>query len=551
MIRSQRIAIRTRVVLSAATALLLAGTVAGCSGATPKDNGPNDAEATMTSMPPATKDVDSITWDLPSGEPGSIDPLNAYDQSSDTVISNLCEPLLRMSADGQYSPGLASGFEQVDPLTQVYTIRQGVKFWDGTPVTNVDAAYSLGRNLDPAAPSHFQVTAVKSIEPTGTDQVTVKFTRPDELFRKEMAFPFGAVVQKAYAERVGKDFGTSKGGLMCTGPFKLDKWTPGKSIELSRNENYWDPAFRARAARAEFVFISDTTAIAQGLLSGELDGAYEVPAKLIPRLKSSDTGTLTFGPSTESLNLLFLQPDGPLADLALRQALSMAIDRAGLAKTVLQGSATPNYTLIPSNTWDPEGRSVYEAAYPEFEKANELDIEKAKGLVSASSYRGQPIGLATIAGDADATEIAQFVQQQAQLIGLKVDVQTIQPLTYSNMFYDKEARKGLDMTVTTFFSQAQDPLETLASVVLPDQTYNYVGYDNATVTEKLQQAAAIENPIERSKLVVEAQAIYEPDRPQLALLNLATVSYLNKQLTGMTTSMVYLFQPSLALVGGK
>lgn len=535
----------------AAAAFLLAATVNGCTASTPKGNDPNEVQATTTSMPAATKDVDSITWDLTAGEPGSLDPLNAYDYSPDTVISNLCEPLLRISADRQYSPGLASGFEQVDPLTQVYTIRPGVKFWDGTPVTNVDAAYSLGRNLDPIAPSHFLFTAVESIEPTGVDRVTVKFTRPDELFHEEMAFPFGAVVQKAYAERVGKDLGTSEGGLMCTGPFKLDKWTPGKSIELSRNENYWDPAFRARAARAELVFVSDTTAITQGLLSGELDGAYEVPTKLIPRLKSSDIGTLTFGPSTQSLNLLFLRPDGPLADPKLRQALSMAIDREGLAKTVYQGSASPNYTLIPSNTWDPDGKSIYEAAYPEFEKANGLDVEAAKGLVSSSSYKGEPIVLATVAGDAAQTEIAQFVQQQAQLIGLKVDVQTIQPLTYSNMFYDKEARKGLDMTITNFFSQAQDPLETLASVVLPDQTYNYLGYDNATVTEKLQQAAAIENPIERSKLVVEAQAIYEPDRPQLALLNLDTVSFINKRLTGATTSLVYLFQPALALVGGK
>jgi peptide/nickel transport system substrate-binding protein len=433
----------------------------------------------------------------------------------------------------------------------VYTIRSGVKFWDGTPLTNIDAAYSLGRNLDPAAPSHFLFTAVASIEPTGADQVTVKFTRPDELFHKEMAFPFGAVVQKAYAERVGKALGTSQGGLMCTGPFKLDKWTPGTSIELSRNENYWDPAFRARAAHAKLVFTSDTTAITQGLLSGELDGAYEVPTKLIPRLKSSDSGTLTFGPGTQSLNLLFLRPDGPLKDPKLRQALSNAIDRAGLASTIFQGSASPNYTLIPSNTWDPEGKSIYESAYPEYEKANGLDIEAAKKLVSSSSYKGEPIVLATVAGDAALTEVAQFVQQQAQLVGLKVDVQTIQPLNYSNMFYDEEARKGLDMTITNFFSQAQDPLETLASVVVPGQTYNYLGYDNAAVTDKLQQAVATGDAIERSKLVVEAQAIYEPANLQLALLNKAAVSFVNKRLTGATTSLVYLFQPSLALVGGK
>jgi peptide/nickel transport system substrate-binding protein len=550
MTHGERTARRNRPMVFAAAALSLISTSA-CGNATHEDAGATDVMATTVNMPPATKDVDSIKWALTGGEPGSIDPINGYDFSSDTLISNLCEPLLRISADGKLSPSLASGFKQVDPLTQVYTIRRGVKFWDGTPLTNVDAAYSLARTLDPAAPSHFLFTAVESIEPTGTDDVTVKFTHPDELFYKEMANPFGAVVQKSYAERVGKDLGTSTGGLMCTGPFKLDKWTPGTSIALSRNDGYWDPAFRARAARVELPFVTDTTAIAQGLLSGELDGAYELAPTLIPRLQSADSGTLVFGPSTQSLDLLFLNPDGPLRDPTLREALSLAIDRQALAKTIYHGSATPNYTLIPSNTWDPEGKSVYESAYPDYVKANQLDIEKAKSLVKASSYKGEPIVLASVAGDASMVDIAQFVQQQAELIGLKVEVNTMQPLNFANLFNDKELRKGLDMTVTTFFSQAQDPLETLASVVLPDQTYNYLGYDNPAVADKLQQAAATTDPIERSKLVVDAQAIYEPDRLHLALLNLNTVVFVNKRLTGATTSMNYLFQPSLALIGGK
>jgi peptide/nickel transport system substrate-binding protein len=550
MTQGKRIVRRNRPVVFAAAALLLI-TMSACGNAAHEDTSATIVQATTVSMPPATKDVDSIKVALTAGEPGSIDPINGYDFSSDTVISNLCEPLLRISSDGKLSPGLASEFKQVDSLTQVYTIRRGVNFWDGSPLTNVDAAYSLARTLDPAAPSHFLFTAVAAIEPTGTDDVTVKFTHPDELFYKEMANPFGAVVKKSYAERVGKDLGTSTGGLMCTGPFKLDKWTPGTGITLVRNDGYWDPAFRARAARVELPFVTDTTAIAQGLLSGELDVAYEIAPTLIPRLQSANSGTLIFGPSTQSLDLVFLNPDGPLKDSALREALSLAIDRQALAKTIYHDAATPNYTMIPSNTWDPEGKTVYEAAYPEYEKANGLDIEKAKSLVKASSYKGEPIALASVAGDASMVDIAQFVQQQADLIGLKVQVNTMQPLNYSNLFNDKDVRKGLDVTVTTFFSQAQDPLETLSSVVLPDQTYNYFGYDNPAVAAKLRQAAATADPIERSKLVVDAQAIYEPDRLHLALLNLNTVTFVNKRLTGATTSMNYLFQPSLALIGGK
>lgn len=181
----------------------------------------------------------------------------------------------------------------------MYTLRDGVTFWDDTPLTAGDVVYSLGRQVGADSSTYWAdyFTNVASVEKTGDNQVTVKLTQPDALFEQGMSSAAGAIVSKAAAEAAGEKFGTPQGGMLCTGPFKLASWEPGKAINLEKNENYWDADLIPKVEKLSFSFIADESTAINALRSGDVDGQFlYLPPAGLSQLEGSDA-TITFGES--------------------------------------------------------------------------------------------------------------------------------------------------------------------------------------------------------------------------------------------------------------
>jgi peptide/nickel transport system substrate-binding protein len=538
-------AVRIATVSLAASSLLLTA----CTASTPQNqNSSQAAKELISKTDDATGDVEAIVWNLPTGEPDSIDPANAATYQGGTVVGNLCDPLLRVDADFNLTSNLAD-FRQENPLKLVYTLKADARFWDGTPVTAEDVAYSLNRAKDPSKIVSFIFAKVQSIDVTGEKEVTVTFTSPDELFNNEMATIAGMIVKKDAAEAAGATFGTASGTLMCSGPFKLGDWKSGDSISIARNDAYWNPHYKARSSNVRFTFVTDTTSLTQALNSGEIDGSYELPATSIPALQNSSAGTLHYGPSTQSLSLDVANPDGPLQNVSLREALQSIVDREALAQVVYHGSATPLYTKVTPTTWPNGSRDIYEPAYEKFKEQRIFNIDRAKELVTASGYNGEEIVLAVQAGNEALGRVAQLVQQQAKQAGITVAINAMQPLEYSQAQYDPDKRKGVDLLLNSSFNGVQDPLEPLGFVYLPEAFYNYVNYNDPAVTQLLTDAQGTFDEKERSKLVVQAQERYEAASVSIPLLSTNTVTFMNKRLTGAVTSFAYWSMPSMAVIG--
>ncbi|GAB3616602.1 ABC transporter substrate-binding protein [Okibacterium endophyticum] len=526
-------------------------TVTGCTAAGNSDRADEGSasERELVSVAPAAQGpVDSLVWNLPTGEPASIDPPNAPTYSGAGVVSNLCDSLLTVDADYNLSPNLVD-FEQVSPTELVYTLRADATFWDGSPVTVEDVAFSLNRAAAPTSIVAFLYANVASIGVTGAREVTVTFSQPDELFNLEMATFAGMVVQKEFTEQAGEAFGTASGGVMCSGPFELDEWLPGESITISKNESYWNPDRQPLAEQVTFTFVTDTTAMTQALNAGEIDAAHEISPAAISALDGSDAGNLYFGPSMQSMGLTVANPGGPLGDVDVRRALQIVVDREALAEIVYNGAAIPAYTVISPATWPSEVRNLYADAYSEFEEERKLNIDEATALVEASDYGGEEILLAVPAGDETLSQVGQLVQQQAQAAGLNIVIESMQPLAFAEAQYDAEKREGIHLFVGTSFNAVQDPIEPLGFSYLPDGAYNTSGFEDADVSRLLIEARATFDPEERAEMIIEAQSIYERASANIPLLNLHSVTFLNKKFAGAVTSFAYLIMPSLAYVG--
>jgi peptide/nickel transport system substrate-binding protein len=546
-----------RVSTAAALILMLALTgaaLAACGGGTTDTTA--SAEITLqTTTPAGTGTLDHITWNLPQGEPPTLDPMMAGDYHDEFMCGQIYDTLVHYGPDYSLNPGIAESWEQVDPVTLVFTIRQDAKFWDGNPVTADDVVFSLGRQTDPAAEGIWYglFSRVASVEKTGPWEVTVTFIQPHELFLREMGTGAGAVVEQAFVTQAGADYGSGN-NVMASGPYKLVSWTSGANIELEANADYWDPNLKPKVQAITVEFLSDTSTINSALLSGEIDGMYEVPSAAIPALREATSGKLYYGPGLITTAVVPVNPEGPMGNANIRKALFLAIDRQVIVDSVFYGAATINKTITPPTAWDtdPAARKVYEQAYAAM-PGDKPDIEAAKALVAAETGTDQTMTLGYVAGNQDMLQMVSIVQQGAKDIGLTVELKPMQPLDYSNAWYIPEYRQGIDMLLTIGFQSIPDPLDLLPMVIGPYAFFNWIGWSGPAADEswaKIDLAGQTYDPVERANLVVEAQTLYSADTISIPLTSNDELLFMNNRISGAPVSFAYLYMHSFAMLGG-
>ncbi len=225
-----------KLALAASAVLTLAACSASPGGGAGGGEGAAAPSYEVTANTPApTGELDKLTWST-YAEPFSLDYAYAFDYADNQILSNVCESLVRLNDDMSISPGLATKYENPTPKTWVYTIREGVKFHDGTTLTADDVVASMNRHLDPKIGSFwFSVYQnVESIKKTGPNEVTVTSKIPDALFNESMSGAAGVIGNAATMAKLGAEYGNSKGGVNCTGPFELKKWQSGEKLSLTR-----------------------------------------------------------------------------------------------------------------------------------------------------------------------------------------------------------------------------------------------------------------------------------------------------------------------------
>ncbi|MFE2089199.1 ABC transporter substrate-binding protein [Streptomyces sp. NPDC059460] len=531
---------------------LVAGTLAltACSGVSPEKKPAGQQGLTVTALTPkASGPLDRITWAV-TAEPTSFDWI--YNASFETgqIMSNVCEGLLRLAPDLSLEPALAESFANPTPTTWVYKVRSGVTFHDGTPLTAEDVAFSLGRNLDAKAGSFWSgaYENVSSVKATGPLEVTVTLKQPDVLFNSYMSSPAGIVDSKATVTAKRKAYGTPGGGVNCVGPFSLGKWEKGQSMTLTRDDKYFDAARRAKAKEVVFRFVRDPAAMVNGLLSDSIDGSWFLPPSALKRLSTSGKGTVYYGKSTQGFNAIVMNTDGPLKDVRVRQALSMAIDRKGIIDAVISGAGEPQKAPAVPGSWG-YAEKTYRSAWDGL-KATEQDIEAAKKLVAEAGRPAKPIVVATTSAEAEVPVIGAEIQSAAKKIGLDVQIKAVPADQYNGVYTDKKAREGIDLYLTGWGTDFADPLQ-MYQYFQTDHFYNFSGFSDPKYDELVVKAGKTSDEEERAKLVTAAQQIVVDELVWIPLYAPYNTLFVNKRLTGTPASYMQLHYPWAADLGAS
>src|SRR6266851_3533313 len=336
---SQRAAIS---VAAAATAAALA--VAAC-GRSANEGGGNAGTISPTkglvaTTAPGTKPVSSVTWAV-YRDVNSLDPIYAFDYPENTAVSLMCESLLRQSPAGSIGPGLAT-VSSPSPTQLVFTLKPGVTFWDGHPVTPADVVYSLERNTNTKLGGFYGLvfSRVASIKATGSSQVTITLKQPDYWLPGELASMPGVIIEKSFAQQQGKNYGTPAGSIMCTGAYKLKSFKPGTGVTAVANPQYWNSSVKPLVSQILVKGAPDISSFTSAMLTGAIQGSYSAGGiATLNQLEHSSSVKVYQGPGWSTDAFIVSSFSGALGDVRVRRALSLALNRKGIIDSVYKGAA--------------------------------------------------------------------------------------------------------------------------------------------------------------------------------------------------------------------
>ena len=390
--------------------------LAACGGS---KSGSTATSGTASSAGSSTGSVNTAGFTVQYGSnPETLDPaLNSAVDGGNTIIT-VFETLLIINENNEAVPGQAESWTtSEDGLTWTFTMRDGLKWSDGTDLNAKDFEYSFKRMANPDTAAPYAETCLGMIDgfeeaagfpdadgnPTvepNLDALNVKasddgktltivLAYPCSYFDKIVAFAAMSPVQKATVEANGDAWCTSPDTYVCNGPFMITEWTPSERIVLTKNPNYvggWDSS-KIVSESITLLLLEDSSASFAAYNSGEAQLIKDVPTDEIPSLTKAEDGgdfyvDTILGTYYVSLNL----KRDAFKDAKVRRALSLAIDRDYVANTIMQGTYSTADSIVGPGIVDENGYFHDNGNAPYISADYEANLAEAKKLLADAGY---------------------------------------------------------------------------------------------------------------------------------------------------------------------
>lgn len=432
---------------------------------------------TASSAAPAgsTSTAASTATAAPTGEkqlvcqigpnPETLDPaLNSAVDGGNYILWNF-DCLLNVDESGAIVAGQAEKWENTnDGLTWTFTLRDDLKWSDGTPLTANDFVYSWKRVANPETAAPYGETVLGMVKgyreaignPDADGKATtevnmdllgvsapddktfvVELGQPCAFFDKLAAFATLSPVQQATIEANGDAWATTPEGYVGNGPLMVTEWVPSSHIIFSKNPNYWNAdAIKLDSIKA--LLMEDANAAYSAYQTGEAMMIKDVPTEEIPSL----TGNPEFyvEPLLGTYYVSLQDQKEPFTDAKVRKALSLAIDREFVANTLMQGTYTPATNFLGTGVTDFDGTAFMDNANggkPYIDNTTfDANLEQAKKLMEEAGYPGGD-GFPTITystNDAGYHKVvAEYLQQAWKELGVTLNVEVVEWASFTPM----------------------------------------------------------------------------------------------------------------------
>ena len=405
----------------------------------------------------------------------SMNNTTVFDNESIWIFEQIFQTLYTVTPNGKgVQPMLATGYKvSADKKTYTFTLRPGVKFSTGQPMTSADVKFSIDQASAAAKGWGYINTAIKSVAAPTPSTVVVTLKYPWAPLLADLSLFSNGIVPANYGGKSETAFYNAPVG---TGPFKWDYWHKGSALKLVRNPNYWEKGKPYLNSVTWTDVPSDNTRELQ--LKGGQAQVDEFPAwSTVGSLKTTPDVTMNLFNSTRTDYLAFNELRKPFQDVHVRRAISLAVDRAALVKAVLFGNGKPANSLFPPQV------PYYQAATPGLQ----YNLAQAKQEMAKSSV---PHGFSTTilvsSGFSDYVTIATILQSELKPLGINVKIQQLDPNTANT---NQQSLK-YDMTLTYWTMDIPDPDELATFGVDPNSGARsfFTAYNNPTVVKATHDA---------------------------------------------------------------
>lgn len=341
--------------------------------------------------------AETLRW-ARAGDSLTMDPHSQNEGPTHALAQQIYEPLISPDMEAKPIPALATEWmvSPDNPNVWVFKLRQGVKFHGGEDFTAEDVVFSINRAKMESSDMKELLVTIKDIRAVDDFTVEMETEGPNPILPNNLTNLF--IMDKGWAEAndvtAPAEFDNAEETYAVrnangTGPFKLVSREPDTKTVLERNDNYWGMGtFPMEITTIEYTPIQNAATRVAALLSGEVDLIQDVPVQDLGRVAEADglvvnnapqNRTIFFGVNSGDADLANDNVEGknPFADVRVRKAMNMAVDRDAIKQVVMRGQSAPTGVIMPPfvNGWTPELD-----AYPK------ADIEAAKAMMAEAGY---------------------------------------------------------------------------------------------------------------------------------------------------------------------
>lgn len=387
------------------------------------------------------------------------------------------ETLVEYTVDGELEPMLATEWNQVEPTTWEFTLRDGVTFQDGTPMDAEAVAGALTHVLEVPTPARaFNAGVISGVEATDGATVQISTPKSDPLVPLRVANPnAGILAPKAYEGEQIDIMGT------CTGPFTVTEEVPRESLSLEANADYWGGEVSLDSAEARFIV--DGAARATQLQTGEVHIAKSLPVANLATLEGDDNLEIIEQELTRTSVVLLNHSRPPFDDPLVRRAIQHAVDPQAIVDGVYEGSGESAVGPFgPGTPWAPEGAEPIP-----------VDLDEARALLDEAGVDPESLSIELMAYNdrPEFADVAAVIQDQLGKLGVKVKIRSgeyasMEPDMLSGNFDAALFSRG-------YLVDVADPGGYLISDWTCDGGYNIAHYCDPETDQMIEDATALED----------------------------------------------------------
>jgi peptide/nickel transport system substrate-binding protein len=412
----------------------------------------------------------------------TLDPHKALTYLDSARAQCLYQPLLQLNTAGQTEFVLAEDISPHGSTAEwVISLRRGITFQDGKPLTADDVIFTLRRVITEKLPGSTPLgpVNVNDLKALDSRTVLVPMTSPYGSFIDQLSYWY-------FLNIVPVGFNPNKPN--GTGPFKYQSFTPGQRSVFVKNPNYWRPGL-PYVDSITIIDFSDSVSLQNALTTGVIEAAGALEGPQIAVLKTT-SGVQTVVSRSGAFTPFTMRVDqAPFNDVNVRQAMRLLVDRPQLINSALNGDG-----FVASDVFSP-----YD---PDFDSAlhRSQDIAQAKFLLKKAGQEKLAVQLVTSAIAASAVAMATVLQQQAKAAGVTINLRTVDTTTFLGPNY-------LHWTFAQDFYTYSPYLAQVAQSMLPTSPFNETHWSLPRYVSLYHQANVTANAAVRREIKRDMQLI--------------------------------------------